>query len=48
MAAYVAALEQVWPGRRIEAALLYTSAPRLLVIPDSLLAEHKSHLTGAQ
>jgi ATP-dependent helicase/nuclease subunit A len=48
MAAYVAALEQVWPGRRIEAALLYTSAPRLLVIPDNLLAEHKSHLTGAQ
>ena len=48
MAAYVAALEQVWPGRRIEAALLYTSAPRLIVIPDNLLAEHKAGLTLAQ
>jgi ATP-dependent helicase/nuclease subunit A len=48
MAAYVSALEQVWPERRIEAALLYTSVPRLIVIPDNLLAEHKSGLTLAQ
>jgi ATP-dependent helicase/nuclease subunit A len=29
MAAYVAALEVIFPGRRVEAALLYTSGPRL-------------------
>lgn len=48
MAAYVAALEQVWPQRRIEAALLYTSAPRLIVIPDNVIAEHKAGLTPVQ
>ena len=48
MAAYVAALEQVWPGRRIESALLYTSVPRLIVIPGNLVEEHKRHLTAAQ
>ncbi|MCJ7422300.1 double-strand break repair helicase AddA [Sphingomicrobium astaxanthinifaciens] len=33
MAAYVAALEVIFPGRRIESALLYTAGPRLLVLP---------------
>lgn len=48
MAAYVAALEQVWPGRRIEAALLYTSAPRLIAIPAVLIDENKPRLALAQ
>ncbi len=48
MAAYVAALEQIWPDRRVEAALLYTSAPRLIAIPDNVIAEHKAGLTSAQ
>ncbi|MCB2063895.1 MAG: PD-(D/E)XK nuclease family protein, partial [Novosphingobium sp.] len=48
MAAYVAALEQVWPQRRVEAALLYTSAPRLIVIPANIIAEHKAGLTSMQ
>lgn len=48
MAAYVAALEVTYPGRRVEAALLYTQVPRLIEIPADLLAIHKQALTGAQ
>ncbi len=38
MAAYVAALGVVFPGRRIEAALLFTEGPRLIPLPGTLLA----------
>jgi ATP-dependent helicase/nuclease subunit A len=41
MAAYAEALRVVFPGRRVEAALLYTSAPRLFELSDDLLAPHK-------
>ncbi|MFC4595966.1 double-strand break repair helicase AddA [Sphingobium tyrosinilyticum] len=41
MAAYAAALQVIFPNRRIEAGLLYTSAPRLITLPDDLLAAHK-------
>ena len=41
MAAYAAALQVIFPDRRIEAALLYTSAPRLITLPTDLLAAHK-------
>ncbi|WP_022683185.1 double-strand break repair helicase AddA [Sphingobium bisphenolivorans] len=41
MAAYHAALAVIFPGRVIEAALLYTSAPRLITLPAELLAAHK-------
>ncbi|MBV1917383.1 MAG: double-strand break repair helicase AddA [Sphingomonadaceae bacterium] len=44
MAAYSAALEKVYPGRRIEAALLYTAAPRLIVVPQDVLEENKQAL----
>jgi ATP-dependent helicase/nuclease subunit A len=37
MAAYVAALEVIFPGRAIEAALLYTSGPALHPLPRDLL-----------
>ncbi len=40
MAAYAAALQVIFPDRRIEAALLYTSAPRLITLPADLLAAH--------
>jgi ATP-dependent helicase/nuclease subunit A len=40
MAAYRAALQVIFPGRRVEAALLYTSAPILHLLPDSLLDAH--------
>lgn len=41
MSAYVAALETVFPGRRVEAALLYTSGPRLLTLPDAVVSRHR-------
>ncbi len=37
MAAYVAALGVIFPGRRIEAALLYTHAARLIELPEDLI-----------
>jgi ATP-dependent helicase/nuclease subunit A len=40
MAAYAAALAVIFPGRTIEAGLLYTAEPRLIVLPAHLLARH--------
>lgn len=40
MAAYVAALGVVFPGRRIDAALLYTHSATLIELPSALLAAH--------
>jgi ATP-dependent helicase/nuclease subunit A len=37
MAAYQAALEAIFPGREVEAALLYTAGPRLHLLPRELL-----------
>jgi ATP-dependent helicase/nuclease subunit A len=48
MAAYVAALEVIFPGRRVEAALLYTSAPRLIALPDDLLTPYKPGFAATQ
>ncbi len=48
MAAYVAALEVSFPGRKVAAALLYTQSPQLIVIPDSVLSLHKQALTAAE
>ncbi len=44
MAAYAAALEATYPGRTVQAALLYTQSPVLLEIPAELLAVHKQGL----
>ncbi|MEO8723015.1 MAG: double-strand break repair helicase AddA [Sphingobium sp.] len=41
MAAYVAALEVIFPGRPVEAALLYTSGPTMIPLAPHLLAPHK-------
>ena len=41
MAAYAAALGVIFPGRRIEAALLYTGGPRLFALTPELLDRHK-------
>jgi ATP-dependent helicase/nuclease subunit A len=41
MAAYAAALRVIFPGRTIEAALLYTAAPRLIEISADMLDRHK-------
>ncbi|PSJ37254.1 double-strand break repair helicase AddA [Allosphingosinicella deserti] len=40
MAAYAEALRVIFPGRRIEAKLLYTSVPMLHDLPDELLARY--------
>jgi ATP-dependent helicase/nuclease subunit A len=48
MAAYSAALAAIYPGRAIEAAVLYTQTPLLVPIPAELLAEHKAALTGGE
>ncbi|MBX9643617.1 MAG: PD-(D/E)XK nuclease family protein, partial [Novosphingobium sp.] len=48
MAAYAAALEATYPGRVVEAALLYTEVPSLLEIPAALLAAHKQALDLTQ
>ncbi len=41
MAAYVAALEKVFPGKRVEAALLYTSDAKLILLPPELIDAHR-------
>jgi ATP-dependent helicase/nuclease subunit A len=48
MAAYAAALAVIFPGRRIEAALLYTAEPRLFTLPEGLIAAHKPRLPGGE
>jgi len=48
MAAYVAALQVIHPGRRVEAALLYTATPRLFALPDDVLAAQKLGLGPAE
>ena len=48
MAAYAAALRVIFPDRRVEAALLYTSGPSLLVLPPDLLDRHKPGLPATE
>jgi ATP-dependent helicase/nuclease subunit A len=38
MAAYRAALGKIYPGKTIRCALLWTESPRLMALPDELLA----------
>lgn len=38
MGAYAAALTQIYPGRRIETAILWTRAPRLMLLPPDIVA----------
>ena len=48
MAAYAAALEVAYPGRQIDAAVLYTSVPALIEIPADLLARLKPGLSAPE
>ena len=48
MAAYVAALAVIFPGRRIEAALLYTSGPVLHVLGDVHIGRAQARLCTAE
>ena len=38
MGAYAAALAAIWPGRRVETAVLWTRAARLMPLPETLTA----------
>ncbi|NVD44227.1 double-strand break repair helicase AddA [Qipengyuania atrilutea] len=42
MAAYVAALEAIYPGREVAAAVLYTQTPQLFPLPAEMLAAAKA------
>ncbi|WP_184005475.1 double-strand break repair helicase AddA [Stakelama sediminis] len=46
MGAYAAALSVIFPDRPVEAALLYTGAPRLFALSPELLAQHKPGLAA--
>ncbi|MFK3890075.1 double-strand break repair helicase AddA [Sphingomonas sp. NPDC079357] len=48
MAAYHAALEVIFPGARVEVALLYTAGPRLIELPAALLDPVKRRFSGPE
>jgi len=48
MAAYAAALRIVFPGRRVEAALLYTAGPTLIELPEPVLEANKPGFRGQE
>ncbi|MBA4082724.1 MAG: double-strand break repair helicase AddA, partial [Erythrobacter sp.] len=48
MAAYVAALEAIYPGREVRAAVLYTHTPALFDLPSTILGLHKNALQAPQ
>ncbi|MCB2067705.1 MAG: PD-(D/E)XK nuclease family protein, partial [Erythrobacter sp.] len=47
MGAYAAALAAIYPGRVVEAAVLYTQTPQLIAIPAPVLAASKPGLSPA-
>ena len=48
MSAYSAALSVIFPDRRVEVALLYTSGPNLIPLPQAVLDAHKPGFGGAE
>jgi ATP-dependent helicase/nuclease subunit A len=44
MAVYAAVLAEVFPGRRIEAALIWTDGPKLMPVPEKLMAQSLAEL----
>ncbi len=44
LAAYVLALGEIYPGKRVKAALLWTDGPRLMEIPEATLKEYVGRL----
>ena len=39
MAVYAAVLRAAFPGRRVEAALVWTDGPKLMALPENLVAQ---------
>ena len=48
MAAYAAALAAIYPGRTIEAAVLYTQTPQLIGLPRDVLNAYKTAFAARQ
>jgi ATP-dependent helicase/nuclease subunit A len=48
MAAYVAALEAIFPDREVRAAVLYTQTPLLIALPPELMARCKARFDAGQ
>ena len=48
MAAYVAALEVIYPGREVRAALLYTQRPLLIDLPEETVEAYKNRLSTSE
>lgn len=46
MAIYAAVLGEVFPGRRIEAALVWTDGPRLMPVPENMIARTLDQLAS--
>jgi ATP-dependent helicase/nuclease subunit A len=44
MAIYATVLAEVFPGRTIEAALVWTDGPKLMPIPEKLMAQSLADL----
>ncbi len=47
MSVYTAVLEEIFPGRRVEAALVWTDGPRLMPVPENIVAATLAALPGA-
>ncbi|MFA7263836.1 MAG: double-strand break repair helicase AddA [Caulobacter sp.] len=45
MALYAAVLAEIFPGRRIEAALVWTDGPRLMPVPENMITRTLDQLT---
>jgi ATP-dependent helicase/nuclease subunit A len=48
MAVYWAVLRAIFPGRRIGAALVWTDGPKLMPVPEKMMAEALAALPGAR
>jgi ATP-dependent helicase/nuclease subunit A len=46
MALYAAVLAEIFPGRRIEAALVWTDGPRLMPVPENMIARTLDQLAS--
>jgi ATP-dependent helicase/nuclease subunit A len=44
MAVYAAVLREVFPGRRVEAALVWTDGPKLMAVPEKVMAQALARL----
>ena len=47
MSVYSAVLREIFPGRRVEAALLWTDGPRLMPVPDAVVEQRLAALRSA-